>query len=151
MSEIPLVRLLSMALRTGLEELHQELELAGFPEIRPAHGYALNAVSRGEATASQLAVGLGMTKQGAARVVQHLLDTGYLEPGTDPVDARNRPLVLTRRGRAAVAASMRIQGDLERRWRKHVGAGDMRALLGSLETIVRAENEGELPPVRPGW
>ncbi len=151
MSELPLVRLLSMAVRTGLEDLHAGLARAGYPDIRPPHGYALNAISRGEATTTSLAAGLGMTKQGAARVVQHLLDTGYVEQGVDPADARNRPLRLTRRGRNAVAASVRIQADLETRWRRHVGATEMDALLAALERIVRAENGGALPPVKPGW
>lgn len=147
----PLVRLLSMALRTSLEQLHEELARAGYPELRPTHGYALNAVARGEATASELAAGLGITKQGAAKVVKLLLDAGYVEPSLDPADSRSRPLRLTARGRAAVATSVRIQADMQRRWERHVSAADIDTIVTGLERIVRAENDGELPPVRPGW
>lgn len=147
----PLVRLLSMALRTSLEQLHEELASAGYPELRPTHGYALNAVARGEATASELAAGLGITKQGAAKVVKLLLDAGYVEPSADPSDSRSRPLRLTARGRAAVATSVRIQADMQRRWEQHVSAHDVDTIVTGLERIVRAENDGELPPVRPGW
>ena len=148
---LPLVRLLSMALRTSLEQLHEQLARAGYPELRPTHGYALNAVARGEATASELATGLGITKQGAAKVLQLLLDAGYVEPCVDPNDSRNRPVRLTRRGRAAVKASVRIQADLQRRWEQHASAEDVSTLVHTLERVVRAENGGELPPVRPGW
>ena len=148
---LPLVRLLSMALRTSLEQLHEQLAAAGYPELRPTHGYALNAVARGEATASELAVGLGITKQGAAKVLQQLLDSGYVEQCVDPRDSRNRPVRLTRRGRAAVRTSVRIQAEMQRRWEEHVSAADVETLVTSLERIVRAENGGELPPVRPGW
>ena len=148
---LPLVRLLSMALRTSLEQLHEQLAAAGYPELRPTHGYALNAVARGEVTASELAVGLGITKQGAAKVLQQLLDAGYVEQAVDPRDSRNRPVRLTRRGRAAVKASVRIQGEMQRRWEQHVSAADVDMLVTSLERIVRAENDGQLPPVRPGW
>ena len=148
---LPLVRLLSMALRTSLEQLHEQLAAAGYPELRPTHGSALNAVGRGEATASELAVGLGITKQGAAKVLQQLLDSGYVEQCVDPRDSRNRPVRLTRRGRAAVKTSVRIQAEMQRRWEEHVSAADVETLVTSLERIVRAENGGELPPVRPGW
>ena len=151
MEELPVVRLLSMALRTSLEQLHEELARAGFPELRPTHGYALNAVARGEATASELAVGLGITKQGAAKVLQLLLEEGYVEQGVDPRDSRSRPFRLTRRGRAAVKASVRIQEQMQRRWERHVPASEVRTLVDTLERIVRAENGGQLPPVRPGW
>jgi DNA-binding MarR family transcriptional regulator len=147
----PLVRLLSMALRTSLEQLHDELAKAGFPELRPTHGYALNAVARGETTASELAAGLGITKQGAAKVLALLLEAGYVEQGVDPHDGRNRPVHLTRRGRAAVKASVRIQDAMQRRWEQHVSTADVNILVTTLEKIVRAENGGELPPVRPGW
>ena len=148
---LPLVRLLSMALRTSLEQLHEQLAAAGYPELRPTHGYALNAVARGEATASELAVGLGITKQGAAKVLQQLLDDGYVEQYVDRRDSRNRPVRLTRRGRAAVKTSVRIQAEMQRRWEEHVSAADVETLVTTLERVVRAENEGELPPVRPGW
>ncbi|HEU4568915.1 MAG TPA: MarR family winged helix-turn-helix transcriptional regulator [Marmoricola sp.] len=151
MEDLPLVRLLSMALRTSLEQLHEELAKAGYPELRPTHGYALNAVARGEATASELAAGLGMTKQGAAKVLALLLEAGYVEQAVDPHDSRNRPVRLTRRGRAAVKASVRIQQAMQRRWEQHVAPADMDALVATLEKVVRAENGGELPPVRPGW
>lgn len=151
MSHLPLVRLLSMALRTSLDQLHQELAEAGFPELRPTHGYALNAIARGEATASDLAAGLGISKQGAAKVIALLLETGYIEQSRDPHDGRNRPVRLTARGRAAVKASVRIQEALQRRWESHASAADVQALVTTLERVVRAENDGELPPVRPGW
>ena len=151
MTELPLVRLLSMALRTSLETLHSDLAKAGFPELKPTHGYAINAIDRGVTTASALAVSLGMTKQGAAKVLQLLVDEGYVRQGVDPRDSRNRPFSLTRRGRAAVKASVRIQDEIQRRWETHLSHQEVSTLVANLESLVRAENAGELPPVRPGW
>ncbi len=48
---MPLVRLLSMAVTVALESLHEELARAGHPDLRPAHGYALHAISTGVDTA----------------------------------------------------------------------------------------------------
>jgi DNA-binding MarR family transcriptional regulator len=79
------------------------------------------------------------------------LDSGYVEQCLDPNDSRNRPVRLTRRGRAAVKASVRIQADMRRRWEQHASPEDVTALVRTLELVVRAENGGQLPPVRPVW
>jgi len=151
MDDVPLVRLLSMAVTVALKSLHEDLARAGHPNLRPAHGYALHAVSTGVDTASRLAPLLGMSKQGAAKLLQTLVDEDYVEVGSASGDARRKPVVLTRRGRAAVEASVAIQRDIERRWAAIVGPQRMQALRSSLGQAVLAQSGGTLPPVRPAW
>ena len=151
MDDVPLVRLLSMAVAVALESLHQDLARAGHPNLRPAHGYALHAVSTGVDTASRLAPLLGMSKQGAAKLLQTLVDEDYVEVGSASGDARRKPVVLTRRGRAAVEASVAIQHDIEQRWAAVVGPQKMQTLRATLRQAVLAESDGTLPPVRPAW
>jgi DNA-binding MarR family transcriptional regulator len=151
MDDVPLVRLLSMAVTVAMESLHESLARAGHPNLRPAHGYALHAISTGVDTASRLAPLLGMTKQGAAKLLQTLADEGYVEVVTGGGDARRRPVALTRRGRAAVEASVAIQHDIEQRWTGIVGPHRMQALRSGLGQAVLAESDGTLPPVRPAW
>ncbi len=150
MPDIPLVRLLSMALTVSLEELHHELDANGHPRLRPVHGFALNAVLNGRDTASAMAPQLGMTKQGAARVISHLLDEGYVEYAGSDRDARSKPVVLTARGEEAVALSVRVQRGIEADWAGVVGAGQMAAARRALEQAV-SHGRDELPPVRLGW
>jgi DNA-binding MarR family transcriptional regulator len=149
--QVPLVRLLSMALAVGLDELHEQLADAGHPDLRPVHGFALNAVRGGARTASELARALRMTKQGAAKLVATLVDHGYLELVPADDDARHKPLVLTNRGRTAIATSESIQEQIERRWSATLGDGELRALRTGLLTAVLAENDGRLPSPRPSW
>jgi DNA-binding MarR family transcriptional regulator len=151
MDDVPLVRLLSMAVTVALESLHEDLARAGHPNLRPAHGYALHAVSTGGDTASRLAPLLGMSKQGAAKLLQTLVDEDYVEVGSASGDARRKPVVLTRRGRAAVEASVAIQHDIEQRWAAVVGPQKMQTLRATLRQAVLAESDGTLPPVRPTW
>jgi DNA-binding MarR family transcriptional regulator len=151
MDDVPLVRLLSMAVTVALESLHEDLARAGHPNLRPAHGYALHAVSTGVDTASRLAPLLGMSKQGAAKLLQTLVDEDYVEVGSASGDARRKPVVLTRRGRAAVEASVAIQHDIEQRWAAVVGPQKMQTLRATLSQAVLAESDGTLPPVRPTW
>ena len=151
MDDVPLVRLLSMAVTVALESLHEDLARAGHPNLRPAHGYALHAVSTGVDTASRLAPLLGMSKQGAAKLLQTLVDEGYVEEGSAGDDARRKPVVLTLRGRAAVEASVAIQHDIEERWAGVGGSQRMHTLRSTLGQAVLAASDGTLPPVRPTW
>jgi DNA-binding MarR family transcriptional regulator len=140
-----------MAVTVALEALHEELARAGHPELRPAHGYALHAISTGVDTASSLGPLLGMSKQGAAKLLQTLVEGGYVELGAASGDARRKPLTLTERGRAAVASSVAIQQEIERRWAETVGSRRMETVRAALQEAVRAESGGGLPPVRPAW
>jgi DNA-binding MarR family transcriptional regulator len=153
MERVPMVRLLSMAVTVALDELHTELARQGHPTLRPVHGYALNAVLNGHDTASELAPILSMTKQGAAKVVQLLIDDGYLVHGSGEAgDARRKPLVLTRRGRAAVRLSEEIQDGIEHEWTRLAGEQSMATARTVLEAAVTAGSDGASPPpVRRGW
>jgi len=154
MERVPLVRLLSMAVTVALDELHTELARRGHPKLRPVHGYALNGVLNGNDTASSLAPILSMTKQGAAKVVQLLLDEGYLveqEPAASG-DARRKPLALTGRGREVIELSERVQDGIEAEWARI--AGD-RSVATTRRVLLKAVTEDghrpSPPPVRLGW
>ena len=149
---MPLVRLLSMAVTVALEELHAGLRERGHGVLRPAHGYALNAVLNGHDTVSEIAPILGMTKQGAAKLVQTLVDEDYLavdEAGGS--DGRRKPLLLTAKGHDAVRVAVDIQARMEREWAELVGPRRMATTRTALELAVTSAADGGLPPVRPGW
>lgn len=149
---MPLVRLLSMAVTVALEELHTELDNQGHGTLRPAHGYALNAVLNGRNTVSEIAPLLGMTKQGAAKLVQMLVDEGYLAiDDASSEDGRRKPLALTPKGHDAVQVSVAIQDKIEREWAELVGPRRMSTTRAALERAVTSAADGDYPPVRLGW
>jgi hypothetical protein len=133
-SDVPLVRLLSMAVTVALEELHAELHDRGHGSLRPAHGYALN----------------GMTKQGAAKLVQTLIEEGYLAIDDAGEDARRKPLRLTDKGQDAVRVSVEIQDRIEGEWADLVGPRRMSSTRTALERAVTNAVDGGYPPVRLG-
>lgn len=146
MEDLPIARLLTTALRQLVEDMHSRLAAAGHPGLRPAHGYALNAVGQDGTTAVRLADVLGMTKQGVAKLVGTLVERGYLLAEPDPVDGRARLLRLTDRGCEMLRLAVRIQADLEADLANRVGAGDSAALRRALEAIT-----DPTVPMRPIW
>lgn len=117
----------------------------GFDDVRPVHGFAFARLSGTPATASELATHLGVTKQAAAQLVDHLVQRGYLRRETDPTDRRARLLVLTERGRACTAAADQAAVDVVQHWRDQLPEAGFEQLQHALHTLA-------LPGrLRPAW
>lgn len=145
--ELPL--LLAGGFRLLIDELHEHLAEQGHPALRPVHGFALQAVGRGGATVSEVGRRLGVSKQAAAKTVAGLEELGYVERRADPADARAYRVVLTHRGRDALAASARIFDQLRRRWVRRLGRDRVAAIEDDLERMVGAA--GVRLADLPGW
>src|SRR4051794_4157947 len=104
--ELPLRLLLGF--RVLIDGLHAELARQGHPDVRPAHGFVLQAVGRHGTTAVELGRRLGVTKQAAAKHVEALERLGYLRRAADAADARRKLIRLTDRGVDCLARSARI-------------------------------------------
>jgi DNA-binding MarR family transcriptional regulator len=117
----------------------------GFTDIRPVHGFAFAALSTGDMTAGRLAGALGITKQAAAQLVDHLVSHGYLTRRPDPCDGRSQLLVLTDRGYSCTAAAEQSAAEVVARWRTSMPAPVFAALTQALGTLA------EPGRLRPAW
>ncbi|WP_329621906.1 MarR family winged helix-turn-helix transcriptional regulator [Streptomyces sp. NBC_01255] len=135
--ELPL--LLFGGFRTLIDRLHARLAAEGHPDLRPAHGFAMQAVGAGGATASDIGRRLGVSKQAAGKTVDRLLALGYAERADDPADARRKLVRLTPRGRDALARSAAIFDELRAEWVTALGADRVRDVETALRNVVPAE------------
>jgi DNA-binding MarR family transcriptional regulator len=144
--ELPLRLLLGF--RVLIDELHAELARQGHPDLRPMHGFVLQAIGSQGTTAVELGRRLGISKQAAGKTVDTLEHLGYVERGSDPSDARRKIVRLTERGVDSLVRSARIFDDLRAGWAKTLGQERLRAL----ETDLRAVTPEEVFPLDvPGW
>jgi DNA-binding MarR family transcriptional regulator len=133
------------AARSAIDELHRRLALRGHPDVRPAHGYAFQAIGASGATATELGRRLGVTKQAAGQMVDELVRLGYVVRGTDPADGRRRIVTLTPRGVDCLRASEAIFDELLAEWRAVApGVDDAVEALDRLGALYGA---GELRPI----
>ncbi|MGI8590114.1 MAG: MarR family winged helix-turn-helix transcriptional regulator [Nakamurella sp.] len=117
----------------------------GFPDVRPVHGFAFAVLSGGDTTTAGLATSLGVTKQAAAQLVDHLVGCGYLTRRSDPRDGRAQLLVLTERGHACTAAAEQAAAAVIEGWRIQVSAPRFAEFAQALETLA------EPGRLRPAW
>jgi len=132
--ELPL--LLFAGFRSIIDRLHAELAEQGHPDVRPAYGFALQAIGLGGATASEIGRRLGVSKQAAGKTVDKLAQLGYVERADDPADARRKIVRLSAHGIDALTKSAEIFDDLRAEWARAVGAERIGALEADLRKVV---------------
>ncbi|MEU3452550.1 MarR family transcriptional regulator [Micromonospora sp. NPDC006766] len=131
--------LLLAGFRTLIDDLHAELARQGHPDMRPVHGFALQAVGVQGTTASELGQRLGVSKQAAGKTVDRLVALGYLERADDPADARRKLVRLTDRGLDGLRRSAVVFDQLRDRWAATLGADRVAALEDDLSRMVPAD------------
>lgn len=144
--ELPL--LLFAGFRSLIDQLHAELAERGHPRVRPAYGFAMQAIGVPGATASEVGRRLGVSKQAAGKTIDRLAALGYAERVDDPRDARQKLVRLTPRGIDMLAQSAEIFDRLRARWAAQLGAAEVARIESSLRTVVP---DAGFPVDVPGW
>ncbi len=144
--------LLMLALRSMIDDVHARLAVAGFADVRPAHGFAFQRLALNGATGNELAEHLGVTKQAASEMIDDLEERGYVERQPHPRDGRAKIVVLTTRGWDCIRTAESFFAEAERRWAEIVGAEKMADLRADLGRIVAGTGAAALPlRLRPLW
>jgi DNA-binding MarR family transcriptional regulator len=145
----PLGRLLALALSAVIEELHERLEAAGWPRVRPLWGFTLLALRHQPRNIGAVGDLLGVTKQAAAKVVSSLEAAGLVERREDPTDRRATTLELTSAGARFLADAEAAYAAIEAGWASAAGAQDVTALRRTLVAGIEARYGPGSPPLRP--
>ena len=115
-----------------------ELTAAGFDDRRFPEGRVLAMCARpGETTISDVGRRLGITRQGAGKIVAGLRDRGYLITGPSSSDRREKVLSLTPRAVQFLATVQEAGRAVEAKLRAEVGADGVDQLFRALDVLAR--------------
>jgi len=119
--------------RHMLERLHER----GFDDLDAAHLNVFQYPGPQGARPSELATRLRMTKQALNYLLGELGRLDYLERRPDPDDLRSKRIVLTPRGRSAIAVIREAVGEMEAAWARQLGPERFAELRTLLEDLSR--------------
>jgi DNA-binding MarR family transcriptional regulator len=140
--------LLFSGFRSIMDEVHDELTRSGFPEVRPAHGFAMQAIGREGVTATELGKRLGVSKQAAGKTAERLEELGLATRATDSADHRRKLIRLTPLGVKALTLSVTALDEIRARWAQALGPDH----VDSLESTLRTMTPGDTFRLDvPGW
>lgn len=142
--------LLGQAYQGFVQELHAHLAAHGHEVLGASYGYVLRTLADNALTASQLGEHLGITAQGAAKVVDEMVRHGYVERHPDPTDKRAKLLHLSDRGRDMLDTVRAFHADYERRLTARVGADQIAGVRAVLtEIVTTATDSTDVRAFRP--
>lgn len=128
-------------------QLDEAMAAAGFADDAFPDGRVLTVCSRHPVvTVSEIGRELGITRQGASKIVGRLRERGYVVLDRSPVDGREKIVRLTDRADAYLATRRRAARAIERRVRRQIGDAAFEALATLLDTL-----GGEDPPRLSGY
>ena len=113
---------------------------AGYPQ-KPKHSAVFAQISPDGSRLTELARKAGMTPQVMGELVDGLVDMGYVLRRPDPDDGRAKLIVLTNRGRNAVAAGRQTIEGIEEQLTEILGEHghrELRRLVSKLLDITDA-------------
>jgi DNA-binding MarR family transcriptional regulator len=124
--------------------VNEELAAAGFDQRRFPDGRVLvMCAAPGETTISDVGRGLGITRQGASKIVSSLRERGYLEVTPSPADGREKILTVTPKAADFLRAIRTAAGVIEARLLREVGSGTLEEFFRVLDMV--ADGEPVLP------
>ena len=118
--------LIGALLRVPGQAIHRrlidELNAAGFKELRLPHMAVLQFPGPDGVRPGELAERAGMSKQAMNQLLRSLEGLGYIERSDTPDEGRARIVRFTKRGRAAYSRVHNILRDIEREWSAELGS-----------------------------
>jgi DNA-binding MarR family transcriptional regulator len=136
MDESEVMGLLARACERLVGSVFAGLEDAGFGAASSTSALAVRTLADRPMTAGALAAVLGVTPQGAGKISAELEQQGLAVRGSDPRDARARPLTLTAEGRRMASAMREAEAAAMERWRKAADPDDIEALVRALQAYL---------------
>lgn len=128
--------LLNLAFASFRQSLDADLAGSGFADLGPSYGYVFRRLADGACSLSALAQHLSMTAPGALKLVNEMVERGYVERTDDASDGRVKLLRLTERGRSALRRARDFHQRYEQALARRVGADVVAAARSMLQAIV---------------
>lgn len=127
--------LLLAAYQASARALIDALFAAGHDAIRHKHGAVFANLDRDGTRPSVLAQRAQMGKAAMGELVDELEVLGYVRREPDPTDGRAKLVVPTERALEVTTLVHAVNEEIERRYRRRLGAAGVRALREALEEI----------------
>jgi DNA-binding MarR family transcriptional regulator len=121
-------------------QVDEQLAAAGFGQRRfPDARVLLMCAAPGETTISDVGRGLGITRQGASKIVAGLRDRGYLDVSPSADDGREKILALTPRAVQYLQAIRDAARAIEAKLLREIGADALEQFFGTLHLVAGEE------------
>jgi DNA-binding MarR family transcriptional regulator len=139
--------LLLAAYQRTAHELIEALHAAGHERIRHKHGAVFANLDPQGTRPSVLAERAGITRAAMGELIDELERLDYVRRTPDAADRRAKLIIPTDAARQVSAVVVRVNDEIERRYRRELGPDLYQALRDALDQL--ADNTPAQPRIRP--
>ena len=129
--------------------VQERLTAAGFEDQNFPDGLILRLARRGDTTISDIGRELGITRQGASKLVAGLRERGYVELEKSTVDGRGKVVRPTPHARARLAAAREARRVVDAEIRTEIGDDAFQA-LETLAALLTDPTDSDAADLRRG-
>lgn len=126
---------LAQARERWIRAMAQRVQALGFDDYRRSDPLVMRSLRHGDVALGSMSARLGVTRQGARKVVSGLVERGYARVVPSTQDSRRRIVELTPRGREYLQAVVTTLRDLHDEIVAHVDADQLAAAYAVLEFV----------------
>jgi len=126
---------LARAYHSWEQRFEERMARAGYPWVTEAKASVLQHLDRAGTPQAELAEKMQLSKQAVQQFVDQLVEAGIVERRSHPEDARSRLIFFTREGLAFLAQANRAKRDIEREYRRLIGARQFAELAKLLDAL----------------
>ncbi|MFN0176718.1 MAG: MarR family winged helix-turn-helix transcriptional regulator [Saprospiraceae bacterium] len=129
--------LLNIPFKIAQNRLIEDLAVAGYGDIRAAHGAVFAYLGKDGEMIATLARRSQQSKQAIHKLVVYLEERGYVNRVDHDSDGRANLVILTEKGRAAVIVAEKSIAQTEAMWEKKLSPKRMAALRQTLTDLIQ--------------
>ena len=142
--------LLNLAFHSFKTSLDLSLAEAGFDDMGVSFGYMFRLLADTPLSLREIAERLKITPQGASKILNEMVRTGYVSRGEDRLDKRVVRFALTERAVKAMACARQFHGRFEAEIAQRMGDAKAAATRRVLEDIIEESGGLGAETARPG-
>jgi DNA-binding MarR family transcriptional regulator len=131
----------ALARQAWIRETRARLARQGFNDYRRSDAFLLRRLRRASSSLGEMGSDLEMTRQGARKLVEGLVQRGYARVARDATDARRFNVELTASGAAYAEAIVATIRSMNREIAKNISRDDLEVALSVMQTFTRAFQE----------
>ena len=134
--DVHLGRMLLKLERHFTRQVLQKLAADGIEDITLRHFVIIPYIDHKGIRAVDIARQVGITKQAVSKLVDELVQKGYLELKPDPTDGRASLVLMSEKGNEFLKLTIKYTQQVESQWSSQVGEKDFKTMKSAMTTLL---------------
>ena len=134
--DVHLGRMLLKLERHFTRQVLQKLAADGIEDITLRHFVIIPYIDHKGIRAVDIARQVGITKQAVSKLVDELVQKGYLELTPDPTDGRASLVLMSEKGNEFLKLTIKYTQQVESQWSNQVGEKDFKTMKSAMTTLL---------------